>query len=118
MICAPSAWSSSGEQHFTVAWVPTGMNTGVSIAPCGVATRPRRALDVASRERRVKGLDGGEITRAFNERAPAVAQPRMRIQASYREWTHEELPRQILNWRHYFSTQPHMEPSPRNCAAE
>src|SRR5260370_37834672 len=27
----------------TVAWVPTGMNTGVLIAPCGVVKRPQRA---------------------------------------------------------------------------
>ena len=28
---------------FTVAAVPTGMNTGVSISPCGVSRRPPRA---------------------------------------------------------------------------
>jgi hypothetical protein len=28
----------------TVAWVPTGMNMGVFISPCGVVTHPSRAL--------------------------------------------------------------------------
>jgi hypothetical protein len=28
---------------FTVPWVATGMNAGVSIRPCGVASQPVRA---------------------------------------------------------------------------
>src|SRR5258708_40004041 len=40
---APSSSSASCVRPFTVAAVPTGMNTGVSIVPCGVANRPRRA---------------------------------------------------------------------------
>src|SRR5215470_5882946 len=43
MIWAPSSSSASLRRLFTVAWVPTGMNTGVSIAPCGVLRRARRA---------------------------------------------------------------------------
>lgn len=43
MICAPIVSSSSGDIAFTVACVPTGMNAGVSTAPCGSSRRPRRA---------------------------------------------------------------------------
>src|SRR5258708_16410050 len=43
MMPAPSSSSASCVRPFTVAAVPTGMNTGVSIVPCGVANRPRRA---------------------------------------------------------------------------
>src|ERR1700680_4704201 len=45
MISAPSSSSSSCVRALTVACVPTGMNTGVSISPCGVVSRPRRAPD-------------------------------------------------------------------------
>jgi hypothetical protein len=45
MTCAPSATSSSGDTVFTDPCVPTGMNTGVSITPCGVTSRPRRASE-------------------------------------------------------------------------
>ena len=38
----------------TVAWVPTGMNIGVSTVPCGVSSRPRRARpSVARRSKRI-----------------------------------------------------------------
>ena len=40
---APIPRSSSGESVFTVAWVPTGMNTGVSTGPWGVWSRPALA---------------------------------------------------------------------------
>ena len=40
-ICAPSASSSFGAIALTVPYVPTGMNTGVSTAPCAVSSRPR-----------------------------------------------------------------------------
>jgi hypothetical protein len=52
-ICAPVAATFSGSIPFTVAAVPTGMKAGVSIAPCAVSSRPRRAKP--SRARRVKG---------------------------------------------------------------
>src|SRR5437899_978034 len=45
MICALSSRSSRGLTAFTLPWVPTGMNAGVSISPCAVASRPRRARD-------------------------------------------------------------------------
>ena len=41
--------SSSGATALTVACVPTGMNTGVWIAPCGVWSRPARAALPAAR---------------------------------------------------------------------
>ena len=44
IIWAPAAWRSPGVSAFTVAWVPTGMNWGVSIAPCVVSILPSRAL--------------------------------------------------------------------------
>ena len=40
---APVSSTSRGVMAFTVAWVPTGMYTGVSISPWGVWRRPRRA---------------------------------------------------------------------------
>ena len=41
IICAPtSSFSSSGVIDFTVACVPTGINTGVCMSPCGVCTTP------------------------------------------------------------------------------
>src|SRR5260370_18552048 len=43
MMPTPSSSSASCVRPFTVAAVPTGMNTGVSIVPCAVANRPRRA---------------------------------------------------------------------------
>src|ERR1700722_11021965 len=43
MICAPRSSRSCCVCPFTVAAVPTGMNAGVSITPCGVVSRPRRA---------------------------------------------------------------------------
>ena len=39
----PAARRSPGVNAFTVAWVPTGMNWGVSIVPWAVVIRPRRA---------------------------------------------------------------------------
>src|ERR1019366_8726931 len=44
MICVPISWSSRGSSAFTLACVPTGMNTGVSMTPCAVVSFPRRAL--------------------------------------------------------------------------
>src|SRR6266849_4228686 len=43
MISAPSSSRTSWVRPLTVAWVPTGMNTGVSIGPRGVVKRPQRA---------------------------------------------------------------------------
>src|ERR1700758_427192 len=39
---APVAATPSGVIAFTVAAVPIGMKTGVSITPCAVVSRPRR----------------------------------------------------------------------------
>src|SRR5437868_3456322 len=43
MTWAPMSWRSAGVTLLTDAWVPTGMNCGVSIPPCGVSSLPRRA---------------------------------------------------------------------------
>ena len=40
---APSAFISSGVRVLTVAWLPTGMKTGVGMTPCGVMSSPARA---------------------------------------------------------------------------
>src|SRR5690348_5234401 len=37
------SWRSAGVRLLTDAWVPTGMNCGVSMLPCGVSSVPRRA---------------------------------------------------------------------------
>src|SRR5580658_4295159 len=44
MICVPISSNSRGSRAFTLACVPTGMNTGVSTMPCAVRSFPRRAL--------------------------------------------------------------------------
>src|SRR5215475_4905002 len=58
MICAPQASRSLVRSVLTVAWVPIGINTGVSKAPCGVWSRPRRAWLCASvwRSSKVSGI--------------------------------------------------------------
>src|SRR5205814_6244268 len=43
MTWTPAARRSAGVWLLTDAWVPTGMNCGVSITPCGVWSSPRRA---------------------------------------------------------------------------
>src|ERR1017187_3961235 len=43
MRTSKSPASSRGARPFTVAWVPTGMNTGVSTMPWGVCSKPARA---------------------------------------------------------------------------
>ena len=48
MIWAPTSTRSSGSSALTVAFVPTGMKTGVSTTPCGVSSRPTRARVVPS----------------------------------------------------------------------
>jgi hypothetical protein len=48
MIVAPVAATSSGSSALTVAFVPTGMNCGVSMTPCGSSRRPSRARVEAS----------------------------------------------------------------------
>ena len=42
-IVAPAASTSSGWSALIVAFVPTGMNWGVSTTPCGSVSRPSRA---------------------------------------------------------------------------
>ena len=55
MIVAPVASMSSGDSALTVAFVPTGMNCGVSTVPCGSVSTPVRA--------RVEPSDGaGAVT--------------------------------------------------------
>src|SRR5258708_24622174 len=46
---APVAATASGVIALTVAAVPTGMNAGVSMTPCAVVNRPRRAAPSRSR---------------------------------------------------------------------
>jgi hypothetical protein len=41
----PHSSSSSGDNAFTVACVPTGMKIGVLIIPCGVLSAPARAFE-------------------------------------------------------------------------
>ena len=42
-MAAPAAARSRGVTALTAPAVPTGMNAGVSTAPCAVSSRPRRA---------------------------------------------------------------------------
>src|SRR5208283_3534403 len=61
MICVPISINSRGSSAFTLAWVPTGMYTGVSTTPCAVVNRPSRALVCAS------VLSSSNIARRFNQ---------------------------------------------------
>src|ERR1039458_1349036 len=61
MICVPISRSSRGSSAFTLAWVPTGMYTGVSTTPCAVVNRPSRALVCAS------VFSSSNIARRFNQ---------------------------------------------------
>ena len=48
MICAPVSLICAGVRALTVPWVPTGMKMGVSMVPCSVDNRPRRAAVAVS----------------------------------------------------------------------
>src|SRR5215211_7237308 len=63
---APAAATSSGWSALTVAFVPTGMNCGVSTTPWARVSRPRRA--------RVEPSTGGGA-RSSNEAAPVTSAP-------------------------------------------
>ncbi len=63
MIEAPAAATSSGWSALTVAFVPTGMNWGVSTTPWASVSRPRRA--------RVDPSAGGG-TRISKRAAPGI----------------------------------------------
>ena len=58
MIWVPISRSSRDPCAFTLPCVPTDMKTGVSTTPCGVVSRPSRALEVGSRLEQLK--HGGE----------------------------------------------------------
>jgi hypothetical protein len=47
---APVARTASAVIAFTVAAVPTGMKTGVSISPCAVCSTPVRASPSVARD--------------------------------------------------------------------
>src|SRR5207249_8096111 len=53
MIWAPASRRSSGLRLLTAARVPTGMNAGVSTAPCAVVSRARRAAPSVARRAKV-----------------------------------------------------------------
>src|SRR5215467_12505720 len=67
MICAPQVSRSLVRSVLTVAWVPIGINTGVSKVPCGVWSRPRRAWLCASvwRSSKVSGIPGSPPPRSL-----------------------------------------------------
>ena len=56
-IVAPTSSRSSGSSALTVAFVPTGMNCGVSTTPCGSVSRPSRARVRPSARRRREDLE-------------------------------------------------------------
>src|SRR5215469_1496265 len=64
MTCAPRASRSCCVCVLTVAAVPTGMNAGVSMTPCGVVRRPRRApvgsVARTSKRKPIRGSVSGE----------------------------------------------------------
>src|SRR6476660_3933622 len=66
MIDAPTSRRSSGWRALTVAFVPTGMNWGVSTTPCGSSSRPTRP--------RVEPSAGGG-TSTVKRAAPVTSAP-------------------------------------------
>src|SRR5882724_6484690 len=64
MICVPISLSSRGSMAFTLACVPTDMNTGVSTTPCAVVNFPRRAFVDGS------VLSSSNIARRVNQNRP------------------------------------------------
>src|SRR6266568_12934 len=87
MMRAPSASRSRGSSVFTVAAVPTGMKTGVSITPREVSSRPRRAAP--SRASTWK-----RITRRVSPAGAKVSrEPELRgVRAAPADAVHELLP--------------------------
>src|SRR4028118_2211719 len=55
---APAAASSRGCTPLTAPRVPTGMKAGVSITPCGVTRRPRRAAPEVAKTSSCRGMEG------------------------------------------------------------
>src|ERR1700691_2029367 len=64
MTCASSSSRSRWVWPLTVAAVPTGINAGVWITPCGVVRRPRRApvgsVARTSKRKLIRGSVSGE----------------------------------------------------------
>src|SRR5262245_49255258 len=86
---APSTRTSSGWSVLTVAFVPTGMNAGVGIAPCAVSRSPARAapsvaLTVNALTVRCAHCRGGYR----KERRTLGATPRLHPLRAYRESAH------------------------------
>ena len=70
-----SASNSHGAMDFTVAWVPTGMNTGVSTGPCAVQSRPSRALEPES-SRKISNVPISDMKRVTLRPPPALVEAR------------------------------------------
>src|SRR3954465_12874065 len=66
MMVAPASRTSPGWSALTVAFVPTGMNWGVSTTPCASVSRPSRACVDPS-------VAGG--ARSSNDAAPVTSPP-------------------------------------------
>jgi len=65
-ICAPISRKSAGVRPLTVAAVPTGMNAGVSTAPCVSPSVPRRAAPLTAWTAKAvisQGVERGDIIR-------------------------------------------------------
>src|ERR1043165_715287 len=70
MIRVPISINSRGSSALTLPWAPTGMNTGVSMTPCPVVSRPRRALQpgsVLSNSNMGRRLPSGRSTGQFQK---------------------------------------------------
>src|SRR5690349_5190762 len=81
MIEAPASRRSSGESALTVAFVPTGMNWGVSMMPWVSVNRPPRA--------RVEPSAGGATSTA-NDAAGTSAAPTDDAQHDRQEDGHDQ----------------------------
>ena len=62
----------SGRTALTVAWVPTAMNAGVWMSPCGVRITPARPSRPGSS---ASTLKDGCVTGVFNQSPTATGLP-------------------------------------------
>ena len=67
MIRGPSRSRSADDSALTVACVPTGMNTGVSMSPCAVVSTPARARPARATTRNVPCRRAHEAVRCCSD---------------------------------------------------
>src|SRR6266508_4091166 len=92
MIEAPVSRRSSGVSALTVAFVPTGMNCGVSTVPCGSVSSPTRArVDPSVGGGVVASYrSAGEMKGAVTPRPSPAAEPTHQVEHDRQDQAHHE----------------------------